>query len=327
MLWEEATWQEMGALDRQRTIVVLPVGSVEQHGHHMPIGTDTILAAAVAVEAAKLSGPKVVVLPSPWYGLSAHHMHFPGSVTLAADTMIAMVSDIVASVVAHGFRRIAIVNGHGGNAGVINVLASTLGYRFYGKARVVSLSYFALPREEIAAIRESRHGGTGHACEFETSMMLRVRPDLVHQERAVVRYPDPGSAYLSPISVDRVPYRHFSPSTICRQAGPSAIRALQARRKAIVSSLPASRHSPTSSRILRSGPCWRKDHERTTGRSDRTGLLWSASRKGLPSVEPRQSGRRVRPRQVARGQRGSGIPSGALHRLSRFAFTPRYRCG
>jgi len=197
MRWQEMTWQEIGALDRDRTIVVLPVGSVEQHGHHMPTGTDTYLATAVSEAAAAISGPNVIVLPSPWYGLSAHHMHFPGSITLRADTMIAMVSDIVASVVTHGFRRIVIVNGHGGNGGVIDVLASTLGHRFYGQARIVTLTYFQLAREAIIANRDSKHGGMGHACEFETALMLRIRPDLVHMERAVTRYPDPGSPYLS----------------------------------------------------------------------------------------------------------------------------------
>lgn len=197
MRWQEATWQEIDALDRDRTIVALPVGSVEQHGHHMPLGTDSMLATAVTERAALLSDPVVAVLPTPWYGLSAHHMRFPGSVTLTSETMIAMVSDIVAAVVMHGFRHIAIVNGHGGNAGVIDVLASTLGYRFYEKARIVSLSYFTLPAKEVAAIRESEDGGTGHACEFETSLMLTVNPALVHMERAVVHYPDPGSAYLS----------------------------------------------------------------------------------------------------------------------------------
>ena len=150
MHWQDMTWPEIGALDRERTVLVLPVGSVEQHGHHMPTGTDTYLAAAVSDAAAALAGPSVVVLPSPWYGLSAHHMHFPGSITLTAETMMAMVGDIVASVVQHGFRRIAVVNGHGGNAGVIDVLASTLGHRFYGAARIACLTYFTLARDAIA---------------------------------------------------------------------------------------------------------------------------------------------------------------------------------
>lgn len=196
MHWQDMTWPEIGALDRDRTIIVLPVGSVEQHGHHMPTGTDTYLATAVSDAAAAVLG-NIVVLASPWYGLSAHHMHFPGSITLTAETMMAMVGDIVASVIKHGFRRIVVVNGHGGNAGVIDLLASTLGKRFYGAARIACLTYFTLAREQIMAARESRHGGMGHACEFETSLMLHLHPDLVHEERVVVRYPETGTPYLS----------------------------------------------------------------------------------------------------------------------------------
>jgi creatinine amidohydrolase len=194
---QDMTWPEIGALDREQTVLVLPVGSVEQHGHHMPTGTDTYLASGVSDAAAALVGPWAVILPSPWYGLSAHHMHFPGSITLTAETMMAMVGDIVASVVHHGFRRIAVVNGHGGNAGVIDVLASTLGHRFYGRARIACLTYFTLARDAIMAARESRHGGMGHACEFETALMLHLHPDLVHQDRAVVRYPETGTPWLS----------------------------------------------------------------------------------------------------------------------------------
>ena len=196
MRWEEMTSPEIGALDRERTVVILPVGSVEQHGRHMPVGTDTILAHEVALAAAERVGD-VVVLPPPWYGFSAHHMRFPGSVTLRAETLIALAGDIVASVISHGFRRILIVNGHGGNAGVIDVLASTLGHRHYGAARIATLTYFALASDAIAALRRSGPGGMGHACEFETSLVQHLRPGLVKIERAETTYPEAGSPYLT----------------------------------------------------------------------------------------------------------------------------------
>jgi creatinine amidohydrolase len=196
MRWEELTSPEIAALDREQTVVILPIGSVEQHGNHMPLGTDSMLSHAVALAAASQSAG-VVILPPPWYGFSAHHMRFPGSVTLRAETLIALCEDIVGSVVTHGFRHILIVNGHGGNNGIIDVLASTLGNRHYGRARVATLTYFALAREEIAVLRKSEEGGMGHACEFETSMMQHVRAELVKIDRAATTYPDPGSAYLT----------------------------------------------------------------------------------------------------------------------------------
>ncbi|RYE77926.1 MAG: creatininase family protein, partial [Hyphomicrobiales bacterium] len=178
MRWEELTSPEIGALDRERTVVVFPIGSVEQHGNHMPLGTDTILAHEVSLAASEKAG-NVVVLPPPWYGFSAHHMRFPGSVTLRAETLMAVAEDVVAAVVRHGFRRILVVNGHGGNGGVIDVLASTLGHKHYGQARIATLTYFALARDAIAALRKSAPGGMGHACEFETSLVQHVRPELV----------------------------------------------------------------------------------------------------------------------------------------------------
>jgi creatinine amidohydrolase len=197
MRWEEMSVPEVDALDRDRTILILPVGSVEQHGRHLPLGTDTLLAHSVSLAAAERLAGCVAVLPPPWYGFSAHHMRFAGTVTLRAETMLALVEDIAGSVIAHGFRRLVIVNGHGGNNGIIDVLASTLGHRHYGTARIASLTYFQLAREAIAALRESETGGMGHACEFETAMMQHVRPELVEMDRAATTHPDPGSVYLT----------------------------------------------------------------------------------------------------------------------------------
>jgi creatinine amidohydrolase len=197
MRLEELSSPEAAALDRDRTVLVLPIGSVEQHGRHMPLGTDTMLAHAVALGAAERLPGRIAVLPPPWYGFSAHHMRFAGSVTLRAETMMALVQDIVDSLIAHGFRRVLILNGHGGNVGVLDVLAATLGHRHYGRARVAGATYFQLARERIAALRQTGAGGMGHACELETALVLHLRPDLVAPERAEVTYPDPGSAFLT----------------------------------------------------------------------------------------------------------------------------------
>src|SRR5687767_6283215 len=197
MRWEELSVAEIETLNRQDTVMLLPIGSIEQHGRHLPLGTDTMLAAAVSLEAAGQMPPRVVVLPPPWYGFSQHHMRFPGTITLRPETMVALVEDIARSIVAHGFRRLVLVNGHGGNVGLIDVLSAKLGHEFYGRARVAGLTYFQLARDDIARLRLSSLGGMGHACEFETAMMQHVRPDLVVMERARVNYPNTGSAYVS----------------------------------------------------------------------------------------------------------------------------------
>jgi creatinine amidohydrolase len=197
MQFEELTSPEVAALDRDRTVLILPLGSVEQHGNHLPLGTDTLLAHSVSLAAAERLNGKVAVLPPPWYGFSVHHMRFAGTVTLRAETLIAATEDIVGSVVKHGFRRILLVNGHGGNGGVIDLLASTLGHKHYGRARIAAVTYFTLAREAIAALRRSEMGGMGHACEFETAMIQHIRPELVRTELAEATYPDPGSPYLT----------------------------------------------------------------------------------------------------------------------------------
>lgn len=210
MRWETVTSAEIDALDRDGTVVVLPLGSVEQHSNHMPLGTDSMLAHHVCLAAAEATcAVKVAVLPPPWYGFSAHHMRFAGTVTLSADTLLTLAAEIVESVVAHGFRRVLILNGHGGNGGAIDVLASTLGHRHYGEARIAATTYFQLAREEIAEIRLSRAGGMGHAGEFETAMMLHLFPELVKMDRATASYPDPGSGYLTTDLLGASPIRSY----------------------------------------------------------------------------------------------------------------------
>jgi creatinine amidohydrolase len=196
MRWQESTSPEIGALDRETTIVLLPIGSVEQHGNHMPVGTDTILAEAVANgAAAKRKG--ILVAPAPWYGFSPHHLSLPGTLSLNSNDMIETIERAAEGILANGFRRLVIVNGHGGNRAVMDVASANIGHRHHGKARIAALTYFALARERIAELRASEAGGMGHACEFETAMMLHVRPDLVKLDRAVAKYPETRSAYLT----------------------------------------------------------------------------------------------------------------------------------
>lgn len=197
MRYEELSQLQVDALDREKTTLVIPLGSVEQHGHHMPLGTDSMLAHALCLAAAERLAGKVAVLPPPWYGFSAHHMRFPGSITLSHNTLMAMVEDIVASLERHGFTRVLLINGHGGNGGIIDVLASVLGHRHYGRMRIASFTYFTLAAQAIARLRQSEPGGMGHACEFETAMIMHIRPDLVAAGKARTIYPDPGSPYLS----------------------------------------------------------------------------------------------------------------------------------
>ncbi|MBX6320802.1 MAG: creatininase family protein [Rhodospirillaceae bacterium] len=194
--WEENTAPALEAAIARDPVVVLPVGSVEQHGRHVPVGCDARSAEAVVLRAAEgLTGrePPVLVLPTLWYGYSPHHMAFRGTVTLQSDTFLRVVQDIVESVLAHGVRRVAIVNGHGGNVSSLDVVASRLGHAWHGRARIAVVTYYQLAAPRLAEFRESGPGGMGHACEFETSVQLALNPGLVRMEAAVSWYPEPPS--------------------------------------------------------------------------------------------------------------------------------------
>ena len=139
-----------------------------------------------------LSGhePPILVLPTLSYGHSPHHMAFKGTITLRSETFLAVVADVVESVLTHGARRVVMLNGHGGNVSALDVVASRLGQAWRGRARIAAVTYFHLAAPRAAEFRQSSPGGMGHACEFETSLQLVLHPELVDMAAAVTCYPE-----------------------------------------------------------------------------------------------------------------------------------------
>jgi creatinine amidohydrolase len=178
-------------LDRDRTVAVLPTAAVEQHGPHLPLDTDAFLCTRVAEEAAAraLAGGPVLVAPTLAFGSSGHHMAFAGTLTLSAATFLAAVSDLAGSLTRHGFRRLLVVNGHGGNSALVREAVQQLALRT--PVLVAAVDYWAVARETAAEVRESPRGGMAHACEFETSLMLHLRPESVRQELIRREIPEP----------------------------------------------------------------------------------------------------------------------------------------
>jgi creatinine amidohydrolase len=166
--------------ERDGSVAVVPVGSVEQHGHHMPVATDTILADAVATLGAQRVADAVPVLVTPpvWTGNSPHHMPFGGTVSVGVHGLLDLLERIADSVLDNGFDALVFLNGHGGNAATVNDAVSTVGDAHPG-AEVSALTYFELAADFIHEVRESDTGGMTHAGEFETSLMLHLEPDLV----------------------------------------------------------------------------------------------------------------------------------------------------
>jgi creatinine amidohydrolase len=174
------SWPAVDALDRAMP-VVLPTAALEQHGHHLPVFTDSILVGEVTRRAESQLKDRILLAPVMWLGNSAHHMDFAGTMTAAPRTYPDLVADMVENFLAHGFRRIAIVNGHGGN----NIPAQQAIFEIRQRHRnrddllLLFSPYWALgtrPHEVDPSIEQQ---GMGHACEWETSMILALAPQLV----------------------------------------------------------------------------------------------------------------------------------------------------
>ena len=181
--WHDLRAPELRALAEADAMVIIPVGSTEQHGPHLPVQVDARLATEVANRAAaRISEHQsVVVAPTVWCGLAEHHMAFGATITLDFATFHAVIRCVCESMRRHGFRRLALLNGHGGNIKALDVIAGEL-KRELG-VRVVSATYWTV--DSVArAFREilEAQPGVAHACEAETSMMLAVEPGLVDRE-------------------------------------------------------------------------------------------------------------------------------------------------
>jgi len=181
--WAGMTYSEIRETARaDGSVVVVPVGSVEQHGHHLPVATDTILVDAVVHGGVEhLDDLPVLVTPPVWTGFSPHHLPFGGTLSLDFAHLQAVLEDVAHTAIENGFDAVCFVNGHGGNASLIDAVVSTTGVE--ADAEVVGTTYFQLATDEIGALRESEIGGMAHGGEFETSLMLALCPELVGDDR------------------------------------------------------------------------------------------------------------------------------------------------
>lgn len=176
---QEMTWPEVKeALERAR-VGILPVGSHEQHGPHLAMSVDIASAEAFARRLAEEVHPLALLAPPLPYGISIHHMPFAGTLTLEPETFESVLMDVARSFREHGVRRLFVVNGHGGNQHALGV-ASVKMRRDLG----VRMAYTLWPLIGGFAVAEHAKGRRiGHACLFETSLMMHLRPDLVRGDR------------------------------------------------------------------------------------------------------------------------------------------------
>ncbi len=183
--WDALTRDEIAALAPD-TLLVLPVGTAEQHGPHLATGTDALIATAVAERAAAASSrPETILLaPSLAYGASHHHLPFGGTLSLEVATFQLVLRDLLASAVGAGCRRVFVLNGHGGNAAACEIAVAEVS-REHGLIAATALVSDLLDAEDV-------EGPTrGHAGSFETSLVLAIDPDRVRPDRAA---PSPGGS-------------------------------------------------------------------------------------------------------------------------------------
>ena len=164
------------------SIAVVPVGSVEQHGHHLPVGTDSLLVSAVVGEASDRVDVPLLRTPPVWSGYSPHHLPFGGTISLEFEHLLAVLEDVADTALENGFDAILFVNGHGGNKALLSSAVSTIGTD-HPDSEVLGITYFDLAASFIDEIRDSDPGGMAHGGEFETALMLHLYPDLVKEDR------------------------------------------------------------------------------------------------------------------------------------------------
>lgn len=176
--WSRLKAAEIAELARRNAIVIAPIGATEQHGPHLPSMVDWRLVEEVAHRAARLVQPRhpVVVTPVMPFGMSEHHMSLSGTITLNYATMAALVGCVVGSALRHGFRRILVLNGHGGNTEALRTIVTELTLEH--KVPLATAAYWDFAPAEIAALLD-RQKSLLHACEAETSMVMALEPELV----------------------------------------------------------------------------------------------------------------------------------------------------
>ena len=217
MQYAELKHTEIAA--QRHKVVIAPIGSLEQHGHHLPLLTDTLINAEICRRAEAELGDAALFLPVLWAGASDHHRRFPGTVSISNGVYTAMLEDILESLIGSGFKRIALFNSHGGNGnpGYAALYNVQMRHRDERDLWLVFATWFAMAAPQIAQIDLlEKQDHVTHACELETSMILRVRPELVRMDLArganikfESAFYTPDSSAPSRVTVAR-PFEHVS---------------------------------------------------------------------------------------------------------------------
>jgi len=191
--WENLTSNEIGKLDKKKSLVILPLASIEQHGPHLPVGTDTIILQSLIdkiIREIDIEGYNIVFAPLLQVGKSNEHIGFPGTITFSTTTYYSLIFDIAKSIALSGFKKLLLFNSHGGNTDMLNMISRDLRIELGIEVFVFDWWFTPFWSEALEELKESGKYGVFHACELETSLMLNARPETVHMELAVDEDPN-----------------------------------------------------------------------------------------------------------------------------------------
>jgi len=178
--YNRLTWPEMNEAIAMQKVVILPTGSTEQHGRHLPLDTDVFLVESVCLEMGRRIPERVLVLPPISYGLNLHHIDFPGTIHIEPEVFIAFCLNITKSVAYHGFQKMLLVNGHGSNGPLVDLVARKT--VLATDSLCAAVSYFSLAIEAFHKIKDTPV--MAHSDEFETSLYLYLAPERVQMDKA-----------------------------------------------------------------------------------------------------------------------------------------------
>ena len=176
----DLTWPAIAAMDKS-TPVVFPIAALEQHGHHLPLFTDSLLCGEIVRRVSDRLGNQVLFAPLLWLGNSDHHLDFPGTLSAEPRSYLDILCRLAENFIGHGFTRLIFINGHGGNdvPGKQAIFEVRQRLRQRHDLLLLFATYWHLSDASIAHGSGLVQSQMGHACEWETSMILRLAPHLV----------------------------------------------------------------------------------------------------------------------------------------------------
>ncbi len=236
MLLQDLSWPAVERLSKDIAVVV-PIAAVEQHGHHLPLFTDSLLLGEIVRRVESEKSDQILVTPLMWFGNSDHHLDFAGTLSCPPRDYLNLLVGLINNLITHDFRRILLLNGHGGNdvPGKQATFEVRQQFRERNDLLLLFTTYWSLGSRPWESMPDLKQRAMGHACEWETSMIMCIAPHLVgdYHAAAVVEPGNPfGPASRAWITKDRSTPGHIGWPHLASRKGRAPVGNIQRRRQA-----------------------------------------------------------------------------------------------